>query len=50
MAHSDNRGSSDQATAIYVYGIVPADVQVEPDAEGIGDPPAPVAVIRRATR
>ena len=30
--------------AIYVYGIVPADVQVEDDAQGIGD--APVQVIR----
>ena len=46
MAHSDNRGGSGQATAIYVYGIVPADVQVEPEAEGVGDPPAPVEVIR----
>jgi len=46
MAHSDNGGGSGQATAIYVYGIVPADVQVEPEAEGVGDPPAPVEVIR----
>lgn len=46
MAHSDNDGGSGQATAIYVYGIVPADVQVEPEAEGVGDPPAPVEVIR----
>jgi hypothetical protein len=46
MARSDKTGGSDQATAIYVYGIVPADVQVEPEAEGVGDPPAPVEVIR----
>lgn len=44
MATSD--GGSGSATAIYVYGIVPADVQVEPSAEGVGDPPAPVEVIR----
>ena len=37
---------TDEATAIYVYGIVPADVEIEPHAEGIGDPPAPVEVIR----
>jgi hypothetical protein len=46
MAHSDQRGGSDRATGIYVYGIVPADVEVEPDAQGIGDPPATVEVIR----
>jgi Gas vesicle synthesis protein GvpL/GvpF len=46
MAHSDQRGGSSEATAIYVYGIVPADVEVEPNAEGIGDPPATVEVIR----
>jgi hypothetical protein len=31
---------------LYVYGIVPADVEVESNAEGIGDPPANVEVIR----
>jgi hypothetical protein len=46
MAHSDQRGGSSDATGIYVYGIVPADVEVEPNAEGIGDPPATVEVIR----
>lgn len=33
-------------TAVYVYGIVPADVEVQEGAEGIGDPPANVEVIR----
>jgi Gas vesicle synthesis protein GvpL/GvpF len=46
MARSNQRGDSGQATGIYVYGIVPADVEVEPSAEGIGDPPATVEVIR----
>jgi hypothetical protein len=51
MTHSDQRGDdhgggSGQATGIYVYGIVPADVEVESDAKGIGDPPAIVEVIR----
>jgi hypothetical protein len=37
---------SDEATGIYVYGIVPGDVEVEADAQGIGDPPAEVMVVR----
>jgi hypothetical protein len=37
-------GEQQAGTAIYVYGIVPADVQVEEDAQGIGD--AAVEVIR----
>jgi hypothetical protein len=37
---------SEFRTAIYVYGIVPGDVQVEQDAQGVGDPPAPVDVVR----
>jgi hypothetical protein len=32
-------------SAVYVYGIVPGDVQVEKSAQGIGDPPAPVEVV-----
>jgi hypothetical protein len=31
--------------AVYVYGIVPGDVEVEKSAEGIGDPPAAVEVV-----
>jgi Gas vesicle synthesis protein GvpL/GvpF len=46
MARSSRGGGSAPATGIYVYGIVPADVEVEPDAQGIGDPPASVQVIR----
>jgi hypothetical protein len=30
---------------VYVYGIVPGDVEVEKSAQGIGDPPAPVEVV-----
>jgi len=33
-------------TAVYVYGIVPADVETDPEAKGVGDPPAPVEVVR----
>lgn len=32
-------------TAIYVYGITPADVQTTEEARGVGDPPASVEVI-----
>jgi len=46
MARSDQRDDSGQATGIYVYGIVPADVEVEPSAQGVGNPPANVEVIR----
>ncbi len=34
------------ATAVYVYGIVPADVEPQPHATGVGDPPGEVAVVR----
>jgi hypothetical protein len=33
-------------TAVYVYGIVPADIEVEPDVRGVGDPPDRVRMIR----
>ncbi|WP_029116309.1 GvpL/GvpF family gas vesicle protein [Mycobacterium sp. URHB0044] len=46
MANTDTRGDPSQATGIYIYGIVPADVEVEPSAQGVGDPPAPVEMIR----
>ncbi|MGK8525405.1 GvpL/GvpF family gas vesicle protein [Nocardia asteroides] len=37
--------TTDQA-AVYVYGIVPADVEPEPHAAGVGDPPGEVSVVR----
>lgn len=37
---------SDRRTAIYVYGLVPADVEPEPDATGVGDPPCTVSIVR----
>ncbi|KRE27939.1 gas vesicle protein GvpFL [Mycobacterium sp. Soil538] len=33
-------------TAVYVYGIVPGDVEVQKSAKGVGEPPAEVDVIR----
>ncbi len=47
MARGKNSGGSEKPSGIYVYGIVPADVEVESDAEGIGDPPAKVDVVRK---
>src|SRR6185312_5301144 len=32
-------------TAVYVYGIVPGDVEVEESAQGVCDPPVPVDVV-----
>ncbi|WP_178974166.1 GvpL/GvpF family gas vesicle protein, partial [Mycobacterium colombiense] len=50
MTTSDQLGNQAQGTqrksGIYVYGIVPADVQVEEHARGVGDPPAKVDVVR----
>jgi hypothetical protein len=36
-----------QSRGYYVYGIVPGDVEVTPDAVGVGDPPAEVKVVRQ---
>jgi hypothetical protein len=32
--------------AVYVYGILPGDIELEPGTTGVGDPPAEVRVIR----
>jgi gas vesicle protein GvpL/GvpF len=37
--------SSDNNTAVYVYGIVPADVELTAEAHGVGDPPSEVSII-----
>lgn len=34
------------SAGLYVYGVVPADVEPQENATGVGDPPAEVAVIR----
>ncbi len=41
----DSKGRAAR-TAVYVYGILPGDIELEPGAAGIGDPPAEVRVIR----
>ncbi|HWC38079.1 MAG TPA: GvpL/GvpF family gas vesicle protein [Acidimicrobiales bacterium] len=34
-------------TAYYIYGVVPADVDSDGDASGVGDPPGKVGVVRQ---
>ena len=36
----------DRTMGCYVYGVVPADVEVRSDARGLGDPPGKVKVVR----
>ncbi|MEV3965851.1 GvpL/GvpF family gas vesicle protein [Nocardia sp. NPDC050193] len=45
-ASTTTESDRDQRTGVYVYGIVTADVEPEPHAQGIGDPPAAVTVVR----
>jgi gas vesicle protein GvpL/GvpF len=33
-------------TGVYVYGILPGDIEVEPGAAGVGDPPGEVRAVR----
>lgn len=42
--NADGAGSKQQ-TGIYVYGILPADVELTSEMPGVGDPPAQVRVI-----
>jgi gas vesicle protein GvpL/GvpF len=37
---------SDRKTGCYVYGIVPADVEIDPGATGVGDPPARISLVK----
>jgi hypothetical protein len=42
----DRSRSAKDNTAIYVYGVIPADVEVQKNAKGVGGPPSAVDVIR----
>ena len=35
-----------QDTGAYIYGIVPGDVEVDPEARGVGDPPGRIRLVR----
>jgi len=45
MAHSDR--DAGRQSVCYVYGVVPADVEIDEDVRGVSAPPARVQVIRR---
>ncbi|GHE78249.1 gas vesicle protein [Amycolatopsis deserti] len=38
--------SEERDTVVYVYGIVPSDVETDPEARGVGDPPAKVRAVK----
>lgn len=40
------RQDTTSQTACYVYGIVPGDVETDPKARGIGDPPGKISLLR----
>lgn len=44
MAVTDEQA---QHNAVYVYGILPGDIELEPGAAGVGDPPGEVRVVRQ---
>ena len=33
---------------VYVYGILPGDIELEPGGTGVGDPPGEIRVVRHA--
>ncbi|WP_433604530.1 GvpL/GvpF family gas vesicle protein [Prescottella agglutinans] len=37
--------NGDRTAAVYVYGLVPADVEVKPDVTGVGTPPRPLSSV-----
>ena len=37
---------AERDSVVYVYGIVPADVETDPEARGVGDPPSPVKAVK----
>lgn len=45
-ARSGEPGASGRATATYVYGIIPSDVELTPGTRGVGDPPTAVELVR----
>ena len=45
-AQSRKADASERHTGIYIYGIVPEDVELVPDTHGIGDPPGDVSLVR----
>ena len=45
-AQKEDRDQENRRTGVYVYGILPGDIEVEPGTAGVGDPPGEVRAIR----
>lgn len=45
-AQTDEKRPADGRTGVYVYGIMPGDIEVEPGTAGVGDPPGEVRAVR----
>ncbi|MER6170527.1 GvpL/GvpF family gas vesicle protein [Streptosporangium sp. NPDC001681] len=43
---SERSGAPERGAGSYIYGIVPADVELTPDTLGVGDPPGQVRLVR----
>lgn len=46
LAETGQAGSEQSRVGVYVYGIVPGDVELVPDTQGVGDPQSDVALVR----
>jgi hypothetical protein len=45
-AQIEDREPADSRRGVYVYGILPGDIEVAPGAPGVGDPPGEVRAVR----
>jgi hypothetical protein len=45
-AQLEDRQTTGGHTGVYVYGILPGDIEIEPGAPGVGDPPGEIRTIR----
>jgi hypothetical protein len=45
-AQMEDRQASGGQTGVYVYGILPGDIEIEPGTAGVGDPPGEIRAIR----
>jgi hypothetical protein len=45
-AQTEDRQGAGGPTGVYVYGIMPGDIEIEPGAAGVGDPPGEVRAVR----
>ena len=45
-AQTEDRNAEGGRTGVYVYGILPGDIEIEPGAAGVGDPPGEIRAVR----